>query len=185
MGAHWWWNGRKLLPWLQKTYIASAFPGYKPLTDNEDDLPYDVDHICPYNDWGYWPNVRDRVAGLDASLVKAMRDGRDAIGNGIGNLRLIDASQNKSHQDADVGVKMPFVLGEGPAGAGDENEMSNWLFSPEQLKLWRRVSGPVKLADRQWNNDRLAAFQAAVERRAAWLYRRFHDDLGYESWTSK
>ena len=26
-------------------------------------------------------------------------------------------------------------------------------------------------------------FQQAVEQRAAWLYRRFHDDLGFEPWT--
>ena len=60
IGAHWWWNGRKLLPWLQRDYLRRAFPGYAPLTSHQYDLPYDVDHICPYKDWGDWWSVRDR-----------------------------------------------------------------------------------------------------------------------------
>ena len=83
LGSQWWGSGRKMLPWLQKAYLRRSFPGYRPLTDHEDDLPYDVDHMCPYNDWGNWWSVRDRVP--DPALKRAMQDGRDGIGNGIGN----------------------------------------------------------------------------------------------------
>jgi hypothetical protein len=43
--------------------------------------------------------------------------------------------------------------------------------------------GPVK--DRRWSINRLAAFQRAVEQRAAWLYRGFYDELGYAAWISE
>ena len=90
VGAHWWWYGRKLLPWLQRDYLRRAFPGYAPLTNHEDDLPYDVDHICPYKDWGDWWSVRDRFDTDDPNLKQRMREGRDGVGNGIGNLRLVE-----------------------------------------------------------------------------------------------
>lgn len=47
IGSNWWWHGRKMLPWLQRDYVREAFPGYVPLSEHEDDLPYDLDHICP------------------------------------------------------------------------------------------------------------------------------------------
>ncbi len=182
LGSQWWWSGRKMLPWLQKAYLRKSFPGYTPLTDHEDDLPYDVDHICPYNDWGNWVYVRSRVP--DPAQMRAMKDNRDAIGNGIGNLRLIDISKNRQDQDHDVALKMPFIERDGPPDTSDTDAMANWAFAPEQRKVWRRVSRPGKVAERNWDQSRLAAFQQAVEQRAAWLYRRFHDELGYESWTS-
>ncbi len=161
IGAHWWWNGRKMLPWLQRDYIRSTFADYAPLTDHEDDLPYDVDHICPYKDWGDdRRNVKNRVDVAD--LEKAMYAARDAVGNGIGNLRLIESSANRSDQDADVAEKMCFLKSE----CGVDEEMAKWAFPADDRKLWRRVSGPKKLVDRRWNEDRLAAFQHAVESRA-------------------
>ena len=70
IGSEWWWNGKKLLPWLQKEYIRRTFPGYAPLTDHEDDVPYDIDHICPQSDWGEdWRNVQRRLdVGANNSL---------------------------------------------------------------------------------------------------------------------
>lgn len=184
IGSEWWWNGKKLLPWLQKEYIGDAFPDYAPLTDHEDDVPYDVDHICPYSDWGEdWRNVQRRLdVGENESLKNRMRDGRYAVGGGIGNLRLIESSKNRSDQDADIAEKMPFILSHAQPDGYDEQAMTDNALAPEHRSLWRGVSREGPLSERRWNPDRLAAFQKAVEMRAAWLYRRFHDDLGYAAW---
>jgi hypothetical protein len=184
IGSHWWWYGKKLLPWLQKDYIHRVFPDYAPLTDQEDDLPYDVDHICPWSDCGNWRLVRDRVDS-DENTKKRMHDERGAIGDGIGNLRLIDSSVNRHHQDVDISVKMPFVLSGEEPGSCDQRAMADWAFATEHRALWNRVSRPGPVAGRRWNDDRLGVFQEAVEKRAAWLYRRFYEDLRFSDWVEK
>jgi len=184
IGVHWWWSGRKVLPWLQRVYIGRVFPGYVPLTDHEDDVPYDVDHICPYNDWGCnWTTLNNRLDKVGPDVRQRIRDGRNAVGNGIGNLRLIESSTNRKDQDADVLEKMSFIRGEGPT-ACDIRAMADWAFPPEQRALWKEVSRSGPVASRMWDNYRLAAFQQAVEQRAAWLYQQFHNDLGFGAWTS-
>jgi len=185
IGSWWWSKGKKMLPWLQKEYIKRVFPGYAPLTDHEDDVPYDVDHICPYNDWREdWRTLKQRL-DVDESLKERVYTGRDAVGSGIGNLRLIESSKNRSDQDADVAEKMPFISGEQPDDICNAEAMIDSALAPEHRELWRMVSRPGRLADRRWDADRLKAFQQAVEVRAAWLYRRFHDDLGYDAWTAQ
>jgi hypothetical protein len=77
---------------------------------------------------------------------------------------------------------MPFISGNQQPEACDAEAMADSAFAPEHRELWMGVSRQ-RLPDRRWNQDRLKAFQLAVEERAAWLYRRFHDDLGYEAWT--
>jgi hypothetical protein len=187
LGSHWWWNGKKMLPWLQKDYIRSVFQDYVPLTDHEDDVPYDVDHMCPSKDWrDHWTNLRHRLDIQDETLVMRVYECRDAVGDGIGNLQLLDSSENRARQDDDVRVKMPFILcDDQPPATGDAKAMANFAFAPENRELWRRVSRLGKVGERRWNEDRLKAFQQAVEKRAAWLYQRFHDDLGYGSWTKE
>jgi len=185
VGAHWWWSGRKVLPWLQRDYVTEAFPGYMPLSDHEDDLPYDVDHICPWADCGDWFSVRTRIKALEGepALIKRMQDGRDAVGNGIGNLRLVDVPANRGDQDADISCKMPFTIKDG-ASEQDKADMAKFAFPPEDWALWKKVSRPGLTTERQWDQDRLIAFQQAVEKRAAWLYCCFYGDLGYAAWVS-
>ncbi len=185
VGAHWWWSGRKALPWLQREYIVKAFPGYQPLSDHEDDLPYDVDHICPWEDCGNWFSVGTRIAAIKSvpGLEQRMRDGRDAIGNGIGNLRLVSASDNRGDRDADVSEKMDFASKDNPSEE-DQADMAKFAMPPNDQELWKQVSRFGKVAERQWDENRLAAFQQAVEQRAVWLYNRFYTGLGYAAWVS-
>ncbi len=187
VGAHWWWSGRKVLPWLQRDYIMEAFPGYMPLSDHEDDLPYDVDHICPWEDCGNWWSVGSRIGALKGvdGLEQRMRDGRDAVGNGIGNLRLVDVPANRGDQDADISCKMPFAIKDN-ASEHDKVDMARFAISPKDWALWKEVSRVGIVAKRQWDMGRLAALQQVVEKRAAWLYCCFYDDLRYvnEAWVS-
>ena len=183
VGARWWWSGRKALPWLQREYIVDAFPGYQPLSDHEDDLPYDVDHICPWEDCGNWFSVGTRVAAIKSvpGLEQRTRDGRDAVGNGIGNLRLVSASDNRGDRDADVSEKMDFAIKDDPSEK-DQADMAKFAMPPQDRALWKQVSRSGKVAERQWDENRLAAFQQAVEQRAAWLYNRYYNELGYGAW---
>jgi hypothetical protein len=79
---------------------------------------------------------------------------------------------------------MPLVSCDQPIDAGHEMAMADFAFAPEHKELWKRVSRPGPVAARRWNEDRLQAFQKAVELRATWLYQRFYDDLNYQTWTS-
>lgn len=184
IGSHWWWSGKKMLPWLQRDYIRRVFPGYAPLTDHEDDVPYDVDHMCPSKDWGEdWRTLQHRL-DIDKSLVERVHECREAVGGAIGNLQLLESSENRGYQAGDVADKMPFILRDDePPNVEDAKHMADFAFAPKDRKLWKRVSRQGPADNRRWNEDRLEAFQQAVEQRAAWLYRCFHDDLGYELWT--
>jgi hypothetical protein len=185
LGLLWWWKGKRILPWLQKEYIKRAFPGYMPLTDNEDDLPYDVDHICPANDWGGdWRNVIKRTQGLNEGILAKMKNGRSAVGDGIGNQRLVESSINRRDQDDDLADKMPFINVHQRSSLEFLQDCldSAFPFDEEHLELWRKVAKPGPLDNRIWDADRLQAFQSAVEHRASWLYKKFFDDLQFSSW---
>lgn len=184
--SDWWYGGRKILPWLQRDYIQRAFPQYVPLAEHEDDLPYDVDHLCPAKDWGdNWPAMKKRLDGLDETIKSKVRECGYGVGNGVGNLRLVESSQNRKDQDIDIADKMSFILcGDQPVEEGAANLMANFAFAPGHREIWSRVSSPGPVSGRKWDGDRLKAFQTAVELRAAWLYERFHDDLGYGQWTN-
>ncbi len=185
--SDWWWNGRKMLPWLQRDYIRHTFPDYVPLDDHEDDVPYDIDHLCPAKDWGDdWRNLRNRLVGLDQNLIDRVYRCKSVVGGGVGNLRLIEFSQNRKDQDDDVSDKMQCILGDDqlPQVAHAE-EMAKFAFAPEHRGVWKKIACPGSdVADRKWDEPRLEAFQEAVELRAAWLYERFYQDLDYEQWTN-
>ena len=184
MCARWWWNGKFILPWLQRDYLKKEFPGYAPLSDHEDDIPYDIDHICPQNDWGDDKrNFEKRLdcKEIDPRMCERLFKVRREVGNGIGNLRLVGTTENRSNGDADVGKKMDFILKE---IEGHEIERPAGPPGTYDVALWEKVSRKGKVSDRRWNKERLLAFEQAVEGRAVYLYQRFHDDLGFSAWTS-
>ena len=179
----WWWSRGNFLMWLQRDYLETQFRDFDPAAGREDDVPYDLDHMCPAADWGRdWRpfEVALRKANcLSEEQVKSMRQARSVLGNSIGNSRLIDASKNREDQDADIAEKMPFVgCGVEPSGC-DLKSMTEMAFNPDQRAIWQQASGK----DKQWDRERLCAFQEAVEERTCWLYRRFYEDLGFECWT--
>ena len=179
--ARWWWNGGKILAWIQRDYLRREFPGYQPLSDHEEDLPYDIDHICPKEDWNDWNSVKKR---FDGSNKKNMQDNRWSLGDGVGNFRLVASSTNRHDGSDDISKKMNFLIKEKGHNSESDLGFSDYAFSEdvEQIKLWTRVSRSGQVAGRRWNDDRLAAFQSAVEIRAAWLYSKFYNDLEFDEW---
>jgi hypothetical protein len=185
LAAHWWWSGVRLSPWLQKEYIRRKFESYAPLTNHEDDLPYDVDHICAKNDWNNFSSVRGRFGETVSNQARQfMQTRRWLLGDGIGNKRLVESIDNREDQDDDIACKMPFILLDKHTSA-DRRIMKDFAFAPEDESLyyWKGVSRPrTKMKDRIWDEKRLGAFQQAVELRAAELYTKFYNNLQYKIW---
>ena len=180
-----WWRSRgDFLMWLQRDYLEAQFQDFDPAAGREDDVPYDLDHMCPAADWARnwttFEGVLRNANCLSKDEIESMRQARSVLGNSIGNLRLIDASKNKSDQDADVLTKMPFVGCDAKPADCDWVNMAEMAFNPGQRAIWRKASGKGK----HWDRERLCAFQQAVEERTHWLYRRLYEDLGFEHWAT-
>lgn len=56
--------------------------------------------------------------------------------------------------------------------------MDAMMFNSEQRRVWFDASGNGQ----DWNEQRLIAFQQAIEDRAHWLYRRFYEGLEFQRW---
>ena len=179
----WWRSHGNFLMWLQRDYLEMRFQDFDPAAGREDDVPYDLDHMCPTADWARnWTTfeaILRQANCLSEDQLRSMRQARSVLGNAIGNFRLIDASQNKGDQDDDILKKMPFVGCDVEPSECDLKSMTEMAFNPDQRAVWRLASGK----DKQWDKERLCAFQEAVEERTHWLYRRFYEDLGFERWT--
>lgn len=178
LASTWWRAGNRMLPWLQRPYVAGAFPHYDPLSDRDEDLPYDVDHLCPKADWGAnWLGLSSRVV-CDQAARDAMgdRSRRWLLGDGIGNKRIIDASQNRSDGDQPLAKKLPALAL--PSADDKQAQLEISVIETGDAALWLASSG----SGGSWDEARLAAFQSAVERRAAQLYERYFRDLNFSVW---
>ena len=178
--VRWWWDDASFLPWLQRAYLDEAFRDFDPTADREDDTPYDVDHMVPQNDWGF--DWRDREKRLDpvrrftGDQLNELRWGRGDIGHSIGNKWLVDGSFNKSWGDKGFAAKLNDI-----DGGGDELRRLLDVFPDEDRALWIKAS-PDERTQVHWDDKRMGAFQIAIEKRAAWLYGRFYEELGFADW---
>ncbi len=176
LASTWWGAARRMLPWLQRVHVAGAFPHYDPLSDRDDDLPYDIDHLCPRADWGAnWNGLNGRV-----HCAKPIRDAmwgwRSLLGEGIGNKRIVDASVNRGDGDRPLAEKLPALAA--PSAPGMAEELEAWSIAPADAALWLASSG----FGGSWDEVRLAAFQSAVERRAAHLYGQYFRNPNFSVW---
>jgi hypothetical protein len=175
-----WWFSRKMLPWLQRVYVIRQFNSYKPLSDHEDDLPYDFDHICPRAHWG--PNGRKggwkEMGFKDENERRAVMPEPWMVGDSLGNMRLVDFSQNREDGDKAILEKMPFLTNQDEDS--DAGKASDFLMDNQgETVLWERVSNSAN----SWNNAaRRAAFQEVVGLRTTRLYAEFYNTLGFEQW---
>ena len=185
----WWWDNSNFLPWLQRVYLAEAFLGFDPTADREDDTPYDVDHMVPYNDWRFnWGYRCLRLPDVDKTERARLRWIRDEIGNSIGNKWLVDYSFNRywgdmglarKLADVDDGSKQPLglLLNVFPSDNRD-------LWGEASPRDWKKsvVGDPVERNELPWDGARRAKFQDVIEKRAAWLYGCLYKDLGFADW---
>ncbi len=179
-----WWFGAKMLPWLQRRYMDSLFANQSPLSDHEDDLPYDVDHLCAKGHWqadGRSFKLKERGFCSKAEWEAAMGQPW-VVGEALGNKRLVRFEQNRSDGDKPLGDKLPF-LREGPYEVEKFGMSADFRLDGCSALKWLELDSLMK--DNQphyWTNDRLQAFQTVVECRTSELYREFYDGLGYAEW---
>jgi hypothetical protein len=191
----WWTSGKSTLIWLQRAYLQGRFPDFDPASGRDDDTPYDVDHMVPHSDWGRNWMTFDTIDMLPGVSERGrIRQSRFVFGDSIGNCRLIDYSVNRAEQDDTFMRKIEKEI---MADAGrpiaemscEEIEYhSSMGFDPGAINLWKIASGGddnTKPNRRIWRDERLIAFQRAVEERAAWLYDKFYSELGFASWEGR
>ena len=103
----WWYSRGKMLLWLQRQYLARAFPHYDPSSNRDEEKPYDLDHIQPQAIWGeHWASQQSLIDKADRTHFN---NGRGHLGNAIGNFRWIGSSQNRS--DGAISVRQKLQLG--------------------------------------------------------------------------
>ena len=182
--AEMWWFGTSMLPWLQRRYVDDMFVAHDPLSDHEDDLPYDVDHICARSLWqpdgrsvSYEARGFSSSAEWDAAMGQAW-----VLGEAVGNKRLVKFSQNRGDGAASLCSKMPF-LSESPADY-DKRKFGgpeDFCMNREAFACWRGVEAAHN-APVVWSAERRTSFLRAVEQRTAFLYETFYKQLAFADW---
>lgn len=168
-----WWYASHMLVWLQRDYLAKAFPGFLPLSEHEDDLPYDRDHICPREHWRHG----SREVALEGGRHREIEAARDHLGDSIGNFRLVEASQNRSQGDAEIKAKLPELFGNPPDPK--LGTLADFCMDDLEGKQdWTAADG----GRRTWPTSRFQAFEHAVCGRTGVLYKRFFVGLGFDCW---
>lgn len=175
-----WWhrNGSHIHPmllWLQRDYVYNKFEKEPALAGMLDETPYDYDHILPSAQWANWTGTTKGDRFIDFPPKKGESDhdttGHWYIGNGLGNIHVLESGENRSLGDESAHVKL-----------GMADFPKDALISSESIEVWTKASHGNDGADqsRKWDENRALAFQTAVEQRTFDLYKKFYMDLGIE-----
>ena len=173
----WWWRSGMLL-WLQRGYIASVAPECASDVHSEDDRPVDLDHIQPQAAYGFNFNAQHSKLPASNKIKSSFWNERSILGGAIGNLRWVPPDVNRGDGDAPIAKKLrlgtpAWLLREGKLpGARDG------AIDPNSRDLWLRASS----TDGGWNEDRILAWQQAVEERSVWLYERLWKEAEFDAW---
>ena len=168
-----WWNrtGRHVHPmllWLQRDYIFETFENEAALAGMDEETPFDFDHILPSAQWANWTGSAGNNRLIDFPIKDVAgnvldNSGCGHIGNSIGNIHVLESSENRSWGDASVNEKL------------DKSSFpKNALI--DGPSVWHTASGD-KEKGRHWDTERALAFQLAVEHRSFALYQKFYKDL--------
>ena len=168
-----WWNRRgghihPMLLWLQRDYVFKEFEEKPALAGMDEETPYDFDHILPSAHWAYWTGVKVNEKFIDYPLKDGVNTqdntGSGYIGNGIGNIHVLESSVNRSLGDLSASKKL------------ERAEFMQNAHIYENEECWLNASGKED-APRTWSKDRALAFQRAVEQRTFSLYMEFYKAL--------
>jgi len=152
---------KRALIWLQRDYIVTEFSDYKPMSENDEDLPVDLDHIIPYDIFRFhWSSCYSRLR--PDAISENFRWGRDVVGNSLGNYRWISASVNRSRQE---GIFVPL------------EKFGDLVSNPDD---WNTII-PKDKSKQLWSSNDIATFQRLIDLRTLDLYERLLVDSGIES----
>lgn len=171
-----WWSRRgghvhPMLLWLQRDYVFDKFEAQPALAGMEEETPFDFDHILPSAHWADW---RGAGSGDKKFTSYQLKDGVKFsdntgywhIGNSLGNIHVLESSENRQWGDKSVQEKLAI-----------KDVAKNALISESgKNEEWLQASGDDQ-APRTWEEGRALAFQRAVEQRTFALYKKFYEDL--------
>ena len=170
-----WWNRRgghthPMLLWLQRDYVFNKFEEQPALAGMEEETPFDFDHILPSAHWANWTGVGSGDRFIDYQLKGKEvnihdNTGNWYIGNSIGNIHVLESSENRAWGDKSVSFKL-----------GKEEFSKNSIIPDDIKEIWRTASGHED-KPREWSGERSFAFQYAVEKRVFALYVSFYTAL--------
>ena len=137
--ARTWWFSRKMLPWLQREYLAKHFGSYHPLSDHEDDLPYDWDHLPKGRLAAGWPQCRMGADGIHQRDAPQRGNGPTMDDRRCrGQFRLVHFCQNRSDGRSRIFDKMPFLRpGDTTSCLGTAHDFL--MDDPVALPFWDEV----------------------------------------------
>jgi len=138
-----------LLLWLQREWVHSRYEKTDFLSGQDDDVvPYDFDHLVPQNDWSSFKGRSkntEKVSGLCKSFKESWA--RRALGNSIGNYRVMDASENRSRGKSHLFTNDLEV----------PKEQEDYAFLPNDKEILKWKDAAVEEKTTIWNNERVLA----------------------------
>ncbi|WP_215851523.1 DUF262 domain-containing protein, partial [Acidithiobacillus caldus] len=171
---HWWrpWTHKHpLLLWLQREYVKTLKE--KHLAGEDDETPYDFDHILPRSHWGDWTGKGNNEDTIMKYFAPNEWKPHVVLGNSIGNVRVIYFSDNR--HDGDMSPKIKFK-------ETQPDVLRNSAIDKKQLPLWIACSPTDENHKQKWDRERAIAFQQAIETRAFALFRSLYDQAHFEKW---
>lgn len=171
-----WWNRRNthshpMLLWLQREYVYEKFEKCDALAGMGDETPYDYDHILPSAHWAGWTGNLKGTRFMDFRIDGDMT-GDSIIGNAIGNIHVLDSSDNRSLCDTAPHKKLYINK---DSSAFRKSALID--EADEVARLWESASVVEDKDYRFWDAKRAGDFQRVVEYRTFSLYKKFYTDL--------
>jgi hypothetical protein len=155
---------KRALIWLQRGYITKTFPNYDPTSTHDDDLPFDLDHAIPQKLFGDdWRTVQKRVR-VSASDENQFRDLRRTVGDSLGNLRWLAASDNRQRGMRQIEAE------------DDQRPLDDYIDRDSWNKLISADGTP-----RTWTGEDVATFQRLIDTRTLSLTKRLMEESGIAS----
>ena len=176
---HNWWQPwihcHPVLLWLQRDYVFQNHSKDQVFADQLEDTAFDYDHIIPSAAWAYWTGK----GGIPNTFPKDF----SRIGNGLGNVRIWNASDNRSLGDATIQEK--FNFDENGAATAESKKLlmeSAIDVDDETIANFRSASPDTRDVNFNrmefWNDSSHAdSFLKAVETRTFRLYQWLWNDL--------
>lgn len=177
---HRWWGRSGMLLWLQRGYIHDVTPRRMPASTHEDDRPVDLDHIQPQAAYGNDRRTQKSFLPPDLAIEKAFYNERKNLEGSIGNFRWVPPAVNRQDGDAPIAEKLRLNSVDRMARDGKRPGARDGAMDPSSFDRWLEASAPM---DNTWSEDRIAAWQSAVEERTIWLYERLWEEAGFDAWS--
>ncbi|WP_281982438.1 DUF262 domain-containing protein [Thalassorhabdomicrobium marinisediminis] len=152
---------KRALMWAQRDYLKVTAPTFDPLSARDDDLPLDLDHIVPRNDFKFhWSEKERRAKQIEDAYKDSFHRHRGNIGDGLGNFRWLCARENRKRKD-------------GPIAPSEQLDIH---YIIDDYDAWNALVGDSCLP---WPEQRIANFRTKTERRAIRVAQRLAEDMDF------